>query len=1005
VQMDFRMRCQKVFDRIAFVRREVVGDHVNLFTAQLVDHDVGEECDELGRGVPRRGFAQNLTGLGIESGIQRQGAVTKILKAVPFRMARGDWQHRVLAIQGSDRSLFIHAKHCGMRRQVQIQPENIGGLLLGIRIVRGHVGCKAISTRKFGLFLKSSGRDPIAARTAEFVVRVCWPNSNRACILRTACDDHEGPARTGGQPVMKSHAQVVVIGGGVVGCSVLYHLTKLGCTDIVLCERKELTAGSSWHAAGGFHAVNADVGVSRLQAYTIAMYKEIQELSGQDIGLHLTGGLNVAATRERWDFLRAEWARHRVLGLSTELVTPEEIRQLCPIMDTKDVLGAIYDPMEGHLDPYGATHAYAKAARNEGAEILRQTRVVELVAVRNGWRVVTEQGTIEAEHVVNAAGLWAREVGRMAGVDLPLVPMEHHYLLTDDIPEVAAAGRELPLVLDLDGEIYLRQERKGVLLGVYEKDATPWALKGTPWNYGETELLPPNLDRLEASLVKGFKRFPTVEAAGIRRIVNGPFTFTPDGNPLVGPVPGVRNYWAACGVMAGFAQGGGVGLTLAQWIMQGEPEGDVYAMDVARFGSYATRTYTRDKASEFYAKRFQLAYPNEYWPAGRPSRTSPLHDLLRGDHAVFGVSFGLEVPLYFAPSRAEARESPSLRRSNSFECVAGECKSARAGVGVIDVSSFGKYEVSGPRAEAALDKLLAGRLPSVGRIRITPMLAPSGRLMGDLTTMRPSDGRFVIFGSGYLQAWHMRWFEEHLRGEGLSVRNVSNEMLGVAIFGPNARALLSRLTSADVSNEVFPFMTVREMDIGLAPAQVGRLSVTGELGYEIYVPANYLRSVYECLLAQSQDLGLTNVGLYTLNSLRLEKSYGIWSREFSRDYTPTMAGISRFIAYDKTAFIGRDGALRDRDAPPPRQLVTLDIEASDADAWGFEPIWHGEMTVGYVTSGGYGHCVGKSLAMGYLRSDLSDPHVPLEVSIVGTRRVARVCSEAVFDPTGARMRS
>ncbi len=805
---------------------------------------------------------------------------------------------------------------------------------------------------------------------------------------------------------MKSHAQVVVIGGGVVGCSVLYHLTKLGCTDVVLCERKELTAGSTWHAAGGFHAVNSDLGVSRLQAYTISVYKEIQERSGQDVGMHLTGGLNVAATRERWDFLQAEWARHRVLGLSTELVTPDEIRRLCPIIDTADVLGAIYDPMEGHLDPYGATHAYAKAARVKGAEILRQTRVVELVPTnKGGWLVVTDQGTIEAEHVVNAAGLWAREVGRMVGVELPLLPMEHHYLLTGDIPEIVSAGRELPLVLDLDGEIYLRQERSGVLLGVYEKDATPWAVNGTPWDYGENELLPPNIDRLAPSLVKGFKRFPALEAAGIRRIVNGPFTFTPDGNPLVGPVPGVRNYWAACGVMAGFAQGGGVGLALAQWIVLGEPEGDVYAMDVARFGPYATRSYTREKASEFYARRFQLAYPNEYWPAGRPSRTSPLHDRLRAQHAVFGVSYGLEVPLYFAPSAAEAVETPSLHRSNSFECVARECTTARAGVGVTDTSSFAKYEVTGAGSEEALDKLLASRLPAVGRIRLTPMLAHSGQLMGDLTTMRLRSDRFVVFGSGYLQTWHMRWFTDHLCRKGVNVRNVSDEILGVAIFGPNARTLLARLASTDVSDAAFPFMTVRETEIGFAPAMVGRLSVTGELGYEIYVRASYLRSLYESVIAVSEGLGLANVGYYGINCLRLEKSYGIWSREFSRDYTPMMANMSRFIAYDKPAFIGRDAALRDRDTTPSRRLVTLELDAVDADAWGFEPIWHDGTTVGYVTSGGYGHCVGKSLAMGYVRSELANPEVSLDVSIVGERRAARVCREAAFDPGGIRMRS
>src|SRR5215831_8629110 len=620
---------------------------------------------------------------------------------------------------------------------------------------------------------------------------------------------------------MKTHARVVVVGGGVVGCSVLYHLTKLGWRDVVLCERKELTAGSSWHAAGGFHAVNSDPGVSRLQAYTIGLYREIERLSNQNVGLHFTGGLNLAATRERWDFLRADWARHRVLGLHTELVTPAQIRELCPLVDTSELLGGIYDPMEGHLDPYGATHAFAKAACSQGAEIYRNARVVELIPGHGGsWQVVTEAGTIHAEHVVNAAGLWAREVGQMVGVALPLVPMEHHYLLTEDLPELMRLSKEIPLVLDLDGEIYLRQERRGVLLGVYEKQATPWSLNGTPWDYGENELLPPQLDRLTDALNRGFRRFPSLNNAGIRRIVNGPFTFTPDGNPLVGPVPGLRNYWAACGVMAGFAQGGGVGLALAQWMTQGGPEGDIYAMDVARFGAYASRNYTVSKAREFYSRRFQIAYPNEYWPAGRPAKTSAIHAALSAVHGVFGVSYGLEIPLYFAPSSEQAVEVPSLRRSNAFECVRQECHAARNAVGILDISSFGKYLVSGPNAEAALSRVLAGRLPASGRVRLTPMLTPTGRLMGDLTTMRLSTDEFLIGGSGYLQSWHMRWFAEHLSGAGAEVRNVSDEFGGIALFGPASRELLSRVAATDASNAWLPFMSATRTDLAFAPGIV-----------------------------------------------------------------------------------------------------------------------------------------------------------------------------------------
>jgi dimethylglycine dehydrogenase len=802
---------------------------------------------------------------------------------------------------------------------------------------------------------------------------------------------------------MKTHARVVVIGGGVVGCSVLYHLTKLGWTDVVLVERKELTAGSSWHAAGGFHALNNDPNVARLQSYTISLYQEIQALSGQDVGLHFTGGLNIAARPDRWEQLQADHARHRVLGLETELVGPAQVRELCPLIDVTDVLGALYDPKEGHLDPSGATHAYAKSARLKGAEIYRQTRVTSIEQAPGGeWRVVTDRGTIIAEHVVNAAGLWARQVGQMVGVDLPVVAMEHHYLLTDDLPELKQLDREMPLILDLDGEIYLRQERKGVLLGVYEPDATPWALDGAPWTYGETELLAPNLDRLTDSLDKGFRRFPSLQNAGIRRIVNGPFTFSPDGNPLVGPVPGLRHYWSACAVMAGFAQGGGVGLSLAQWIIEGETESDIQGMDVARFGTYTTRAYTVARAREFYARRFQMAYPNEHWPAGRPAKTSPIHASLQQARGVFGVSYGMETPLFFA-REGERAEQPSLRRSNAFAAVGEECRAVRERVGLIDISSFAKYRVTGPKAATALDRLLAAKLPAGGRIRLTPMLGHKGRLMGDFTTWRLGEEEFLIGGSGYLQAWHGRWFNEHLAGPGVAIENLTDQWGGIAIAGPRSRELLVRLTSADVRPAALPFMGVRRVDVGLAPAIVGRVSVTGELGYEIYVPAPYLQSVFDLAMAEGCDLGVRLAGMYAVNSLRLEKSFGIWSREFSRDYTPVMAGLDRFVAYDKPCFIGRDAALRDRVSKPAIELVTLAIETTDADASGYEPIYAGDRYVGFVTSGGYGHTVRTSLAMGYINRDVpTDGN--LSVTIMGQPRPARLLQQPAVDPGGSRIK-
>ncbi|MBX6323778.1 MAG: FAD-dependent oxidoreductase, partial [Rhodospirillaceae bacterium] len=572
---------------------------------------------------------------------------------------------------------------------------------------------------------------------------------------------------------MKSHVQAAVIGGGVVGCSVLYHLTKLGWRDVVLIERKELTSGSTWHAAGGFHTLNGDPNIARLQGYTIRLYEEIEAISGVSCGVHRVGGVTIASTPERMDFLRAEAAKQRYMGLDSVLVGPAEIRELCPIMDVSGVLGGLYDPNDGHLDPSGTTNAYAGAARKQGAEIYRNTRATDLKQRADGtWDVVTEAGTIHAEHVVNAAGLWAREVNAMAGVYLPILPIEHQYILTENIAAVAALGKELPMAIDLDGESYLRQEGRSILLGVYEHDCRPWAVDGTPWDFGH-ELIAPDLDRLLDKLTLGFRRYPCLKDAGIRRIINGAMVFAPDGNPLVGPVPGLRGYWVACGVMAGFSQGGGVGLTLAQWMVEGESEGDVLGMDVARFSGWCSPAYTLEKTRENYQRRFALTFPNEHLPAGRPYKTTSAYDRLRAENAVFGVVRGLEHALYFAPRGEPAVETPAFRRSNAFPAVAEECRAVREAVGLLEVANFAKYEVEGPGAEAWLSRLLANRMPREGRVVLTPMLSPKGRIIGDFTLARLGPARFLLVGSYGAQDYHMRWFLRHLPDTGVRVRNVT----------------------------------------------------------------------------------------------------------------------------------------------------------------------------------------------------------------------------------------
>jgi dimethylglycine dehydrogenase len=803
---------------------------------------------------------------------------------------------------------------------------------------------------------------------------------------------------------MKSHVQVAVIGGGVVGVSVLYHLARAGWRDVALIERDELTSGSTWHAAGGMHTLNGDPNVAKLQKYTIELYREIEEASGQSCSIHITAGVDLAGTSERMDFLKQACARARYLGLEMEMISIDEAARIFPIMDKRHFLGALYNPLEGHVDPAGVTHAYAKAARNLGAEVYRFTRVTDTKQRPDGtWDVMTDKGNLVAEHVVNAAGLWARDVGRFAGLELPVLAMEHQYIVTGDIPEVVASAKEVLHAIDFEGEIYMRQEGRGMLVGTYEKGGVPWSERQTPWNFSH-ELLPPDLDRIAGSLEVGFQHFPPLERAGIKRIVNGPFTFAPDGNPVVGPIRGLRNYWVACGVMAGFSQGGGVGLALSNWMVHGDPGFDVWAMDVARFGDWATMAYTNAKVRENYSRRFRIRFPNEELPAARPLRMTPVYDRLVAKGAIFGAAFGLEHALWYAPPGSEAREDVTYRRSNAHEPVGAECRAVRERVGLSETSSFAKYEVRGAGAADWLARIFANRLPREGRLTLSPMLNENGKLIGDFTIANAGAGRYFLFGSGIAEQYHLRWFEAHLPPAGVSLRALRTELLGLAIAGPKARALLSRLAHEDVSNEAFPFLSFRAMEVAMLPVHIGRISFTGELGYEIWVPADCQLALYQAIVAAGEDVGLRHFGARTLNSLRLEKSFGNWAREYRPIYTPSEAGLDRFVDVSKPDFVGRDAVLRDRAQGPARRLVTFTVDAGDADAIGDEPVWHDNEVVGWITSGGYGHCVGKSIALGYVPAALASASSGFEIEILGERRRAAIASQPLHDPAGERMR-
>jgi dimethylglycine dehydrogenase len=803
---------------------------------------------------------------------------------------------------------------------------------------------------------------------------------------------------------MKDSARAVIIGGGVVGASVLYHLAKIGWRDVLLLEKSELTSGSTWHAAGGMHTFNGEANISRLQKYTIDLYREIEQLSGQSCGLHPNGGLMLAATLGELDSLKLICSRARYLGMETAMISLTEAQNLNPLIDTRHFIGALWRADGGHCDPSGTTHAYVKAAQGLGASVERFTRVLSLTPRRDGsWEVLTDKGTVCAEHVVNCAGLWAREVGQMVGIALPVLAMEHHYLITEDIPELSGRGREIVNTTDYAGEIYMRQERRGALIGTYEPHGVIWAPVKTPDEF-TMQLLPEDFERLAPYFEVGFRHFPALGRVGIRKAVNGPFTFAPDGNPLVGPVRGVRNYWVACAVMAGFSQGGGIGLVLSRWMAEGDPGQDILSMDVARFGAFATPKYTSLKVPENYSRRFRLAYPNEELPAARPVRRSPIYERLVAAGAVMGANFGLENALWFAPAGMAPAETPTYRRSEAFLLVRAECQGVRGGVGLYETTNYGKYEVVGRGARAWLDRVLACRIPRVGRLGLAPMLSPAGRIVGDLSIACLAEDRFLIVGSGFAEEFHLRWLWQAEPPADVFVRSAASTLAGFSIAGPRSRELLQRLVHIDLSAPAFRLFQVAQTAVGLAPAILTRAGFTGELGYEIWTTPDYFATLYDELREAGAGLGLIHFGGRALSSLRLEKGYGSFNKDFRPDYTPAETGLDRYVDFSKPDFTGRAAALADRSSGARRRFVVMEVADADAEVVGFESIMKAGAAVGYVTSGAYGHCVGKSLAAGYVPAALAQEGAHFEIDILGEMRMATVRLQPLYDPEGLRLR-
>ena len=805
---------------------------------------------------------------------------------------------------------------------------------------------------------------------------------------------------------MRTQAQAVVIGGGVIGCSILYHLTKLGWSDVVLLERDKLTSGSTWHAAANIHGLHDNTNISRLQHYTMSLYKELEQETGQGCGVYQPGSLYLAQTEAREHQLRLQAAKAKLYGMKFYEITLEEARALHPLVNFRGVRCVMYEPEGGNVDPSGVTNAYALGARQRGAEIHRFTPVTVTEQQDDGsWVVTTPKGEIRTQWVVNAAGLWGREVAALAGIELPLMPTEHQYFVTETIAEIQARDRRLPSVSDRDGEYYLRQEGEGLLIGAYEKNMKFWAEEGTPLDFAH-DLFPDDLERIEENVMNAIERVPSVGEAGIKRVINGPMIWSPDANVLMGPLPELEGYFCCNGIIPGFSQSGGIGLMAAQWIVEGEPEYDVFPWDLARFDSWATRDFTKARVEDQYTRRFAIHFPNEERAAGRPLRTRPIYEQQKALGAVFGLNAGWEHPLWFA-ERPGTQDTNGFTRQNWWQPVGEECRMLRERAGIIDISNFAKYLCKGPDAEAWLNAVFANHMPrSVGRSCLTPLIGRRGGIAGDFTVTRLAEDEFLIIGSGMAERYHKRFFQQVPLPEGTQFIAMTEAMCGFNVAGPLSRALLQKLTDTSLETEDFPFMRSKRISLAGVEAVALRVSFTGDLGWELHCRTEDQAQLYKALLKTGADLGAGPVGGRALMSLRIEKGYGSWSREYSPEYWPHEVGLDRLCKMDKD-FLNRAAAAEVLDRPKREQLVLLhldeeEVARSNADATGGEPIFRNGHGVGHVTSGAYGYSVGMSLALGFVCN--AQPGDRVEVMVLGKPHGATVLADPPFDAEGRRLR-
>ncbi len=809
---------------------------------------------------------------------------------------------------------------------------------------------------------------------------------------------------------MKSHARVVVIGGGVVGVSVLYHLAKKGWSDVVLVERTELTAGSTWHAAGLLPLFNMSYTVGQLHKYSVDLYKTLEEETGQEVGFHVTGNLRLATNKERMDEYQKYCGTANTIGVPFEMIGPAEIKELWPLCNTDGLVGALFHPDDGHIAPVDLTNALAIGARNRGAEIYRHTQVTGIAQTPSGeWQVKTDKGDITCEHVVCATGNYARQTGAMVGLDVPAIPVQHQYIVTDAHPaliERKEAGLpEMAVLRESDASYYLREERQGMILGPYEKGAPACFVDGVPDSFGQ-DLFPGDLERLEPHVEAAMNRVPIFAEAGIKNIINGPISYTPDGSPMVGPAWGLKNFWLSEGHSFGVTAAGGSGWQLAEWIVEGEPGIDMLDVDPRRFGAYANKAYTKAKNEEAYEHVFIIHYPDEERPACRPNKTSPIHDRLDARGAVWGQRYGWERPNWFAPEGVERKDVWSFRRTNYFEHVGNECRTLRERAGLIDITSFSKFQVSGPGAEAFLDGIVARRMPkSVGRINLAHALTPRGGVRSEFTIMRDGPESFYLISSGAAERFDHDFLTKRAPDDGsVRIDNVTTAHGVLVLAGPRSRDILSKVTDTDLSNEAFRWLTGQHILIGSAPVRAMRINFVGDLGWELHHPIEYQNHLFDQLVAAGEEFGLGMCGMRAMDSLRIEKSYRMWGQDLTRDYTILEAGLGHFANLDKGDFTGREALIAQKEAGIPQAFVTLEVQPDDADCLGNEPLYLGDKMVGRCTAGAYGHTVGKSLALAYVEPEVAEPGTALEVIILGQRFPATVIPESPYDPENASLR-